>query len=86
MWLCIKYEIPETVKRGKGAIVNNDSVTGLIGAPGAVANVSSKHGVTGLDQISCSAIRYAGNPSQRSGPRECAHSNIHAIHSGPSDC
>jgi len=48
MWLCMKYEIPEMLKRGKGAIVNNGSVTGLIGAPGAVANVASKHGVTGL--------------------------------------
>ena len=72
MWLCMKYEIPEMLKQGKGAIVNNGSVTGLIGVPGGVAGVSSKHGVTGLlDQIGCSAIRYAGNPSERSGPREC---------------
>src|SRR5215831_2813178 len=83
--LVTKYEIPEMVKRGKGAIVNNGSVTGLIGAPGAVANVSSKHGVR-PHQIGCFAIRYAGNPSQRSGPRECAHSNIRAIHRGPSGC
>ena len=57
MWLCMKYEIPEMVKRGKGAIVNNGSVTGLIGAPGAVANVSSKHGVTGLTKSA--GLQYA---------------------------
>ena len=57
MWLCMKYEIPEMLKRWKGAIVNNGSVTGLIGAPGAVANVSSKHGVTGLTKSA--ALQYA---------------------------
>ena len=55
--LCMKYEIPEMVKRGKCAIVNNGSVTGLIGAPGAVANVSSKHGVTGLTKSA--GLQYA---------------------------
>ena len=55
--LCMKYEIPEMLKRGKGAIVNNGSVTGLIGAPGAVANVSSKHGVTGLTKSA--GLQYA---------------------------
>jgi NAD(P)-dependent dehydrogenase (short-subunit alcohol dehydrogenase family) len=57
MWLCMKYEIPEMLKRGKGAIVNNGSVAGLIGAPAAVANVSSKHGVTGLTKSA--ALQYA---------------------------
>ena len=28
MWLCMKYEIPEMLKRGKGAIVNNGSEIG----------------------------------------------------------
>jgi NAD(P)-dependent dehydrogenase (short-subunit alcohol dehydrogenase family) len=57
MWLYMKYEIPEMLKRGKGAIVNNGSVTGLIGARGAVANVSSKLGVTGLTKSA--ALQYA---------------------------
>jgi NAD(P)-dependent dehydrogenase (short-subunit alcohol dehydrogenase family) len=57
MWLCMKCEIPEMLKRGKGAIVNNGSVTGLIGVPGAVAGVSSKHGVTGLTKSA--ALQYA---------------------------
>jgi NAD(P)-dependent dehydrogenase (short-subunit alcohol dehydrogenase family) len=57
MWLCMKYEIPQMLKRGKGSIVNNGSVTRLIGAPGAVANVTSKHGVTGLTKSA--ALQYA---------------------------
>jgi len=48
VWLCMKYEIPEMLKRGGGAIVNNGSVSGLVGAPGAAANTVTKHGVHGL--------------------------------------
>ena len=57
VWLCMKYEIPEMLKRGRGAIVNNGSVTGLVGAPGAVGNVASKHGVSGLTKSA--ALQYA---------------------------
>jgi NAD(P)-dependent dehydrogenase (short-subunit alcohol dehydrogenase family) len=57
VWLCMKYQIPEMLKRGGGAIVNNGSVTGLVGAPGAVANVASKHGVSGLTKSA--ALQYA---------------------------
>src|SRR5215472_10486524 len=57
VWLCMKYEIPAMLKRGRGAIVNNGSVTGLVGAPGVVANVASKHGITGLTRSA--ALQYA---------------------------
>jgi NAD(P)-dependent dehydrogenase (short-subunit alcohol dehydrogenase family) len=57
VWLCMKYEIPEMLKRGQGAIVNNGSVTGLVGAPGVVGNVASKHGVSGLTKSA--ALQYA---------------------------
>ena len=30
VWLCMKYEIPEMLKRGGGAIVNNGSAVGLV--------------------------------------------------------
>jgi NAD(P)-dependent dehydrogenase (short-subunit alcohol dehydrogenase family) len=57
VWLCMKYEIPEMLKRGRGAIVNNGSVTSLVGSPGVVANVASKHGVAGLTKSA--ALQYA---------------------------
>lgn len=48
IWLCMKYEIPQILKNGRGAIVNCASVAGLIGFPGLPAYVASKHGVIGL--------------------------------------
>ncbi len=57
VWLCMKYEIPEMLKRGRGAIVNNGSVTGLVGSPGPIGNVASKHGVSGLTKSA--ALQYA---------------------------
>jgi NAD(P)-dependent dehydrogenase (short-subunit alcohol dehydrogenase family) len=57
VWLCMKYEIPEMLKRGGGAIVNNGSAVGLVGAAGMVGNVASKHGVSGLTKSA--ALQYA---------------------------
>lgn len=48
VWLCMKYEIPEMLKQGKGAIVNCASVAALIGFPALPAYVASKHGVAGI--------------------------------------
>lgn len=57
MWLCMKYEIPQMLKQGKGAIVNASSVAGLIAAPSNPAYPASKHGVIGLTKMS--AIEFA---------------------------
>ena len=48
VWLCMKYEIPEMLKTGKGAIVNTSSAAGLVGAPSNPAYPASKHGVVGI--------------------------------------
>jgi len=57
-WLCMKYEIPEILKRG-GAIVNNISVAGLSGGPiPGSAYMASKHGAVGITK--CAAAEYAG--------------------------
>lgn len=56
-WLCMKYEIPEMVKVGGGAIVNNSSVSGEGGWSGGSLYVASKHGINGLTK--CAAIEFA---------------------------
>jgi NAD(P)-dependent dehydrogenase (short-subunit alcohol dehydrogenase family) len=48
VWLCMKYEIPQMLKQGKGAIVNTSSAAGLVGAPSNPAYPASKHGVVGI--------------------------------------
>ena len=57
MWLCMKYEIPQMLKQGKGAIVNASSVAGLIAAPSNPAYPTSKHGVIGLTKMA--AVEFA---------------------------
>ena len=57
MWLCMKYEIPEMLTRGSGAIVNVSSIAGLVGIQGRVAYAASKHGVAGLTKAA--ALEYA---------------------------
>ena len=48
VWLCMKYELLEMRKQGRGAIVNNSSLGGLVGLPGRAAYHAAKHGVLGL--------------------------------------
>ncbi|TPE46220.1 SDR family oxidoreductase [Pontibacter mangrovi] len=57
VWLCMKYEIAEMLRHGKGAIVNCSSIAGLIGFPGIPAYTASKHAVIGLTKTA--ALEYA---------------------------
>ena len=41
VWLCMKYEIPQMLKLGGGAIVNTASGAGLVGVPRMPAYVAS---------------------------------------------
>lgn len=57
VWLCMKYQIPEMLKRGGGAIVNMSSVAGLKGGGIGCGYYASKHGVIGLTKAA--AYEYA---------------------------
>ena len=57
VWLCMKAEIAQMMKQGKGgAIVNTSSGAGLAGVKGMPAYVAAKHGVAGLTKSA--AIEY----------------------------
>jgi NAD(P)-dependent dehydrogenase (short-subunit alcohol dehydrogenase family) len=55
--LAMKYQIPAMLKTGAGSIVNNASVGGVVGFPGASVYVASKHAVLGLTKTA--ALEYA---------------------------
>jgi len=57
VWLCLKYEIPQMVKQGGGAIVNTASIAGLVGFEGLPAYNASKGGVVQLTRTA--ALEYA---------------------------
>lgn len=59
VWLCMKYELQQMQKQGKGVIVNMSSLNGLGGVAGASLYSTAKHGVLGLTKSA--ALEYAPN-------------------------
>ncbi|MFC1916247.1 SDR family oxidoreductase [Chloroflexota bacterium] len=57
VWLCMKYEIQQMLKQGKGAIVNTASTLGLVGLEKRGIYSAAKHGVVGLTKAT--ALDYA---------------------------
>lgn len=57
VWLCMKYEIQQMLKQGKGAIVNTASVAGMVAERGFPAYAAAKGGVVQLTRTA--AIEYA---------------------------
>ncbi len=59
VWFSMKHEIPQMLKSGGGAIVNNSSVAGMIGFAGIGIYAASKHAVMGLTK--CAALEYSAH-------------------------
>ena len=57
VWLCMRYEVPQILKQGGGAIVNTSSTAGLTAFQNFPAYVASKHGVSGITKAA--ALDYA---------------------------
>lgn len=57
VFYCLKYELAQMVKQGKGVVINNASILGKVGFATASAYVAAKHGVLGLTETA--AIEYA---------------------------
>ncbi|MBC5784218.1 SDR family oxidoreductase [Ramlibacter sp. USB13] len=56
VFYCMKYQIPQMLKAGGGAIVNMASILGAVGFANAPAYVAAKHGVLGLTKTA--AVEY----------------------------
>lgn len=48
VFYCMRYEIPQMLKQGGGAIVNMASILGTVAFAGTPAYTAAKHGVVGL--------------------------------------
>jgi NAD(P)-dependent dehydrogenase (short-subunit alcohol dehydrogenase family) len=59
VFYCMKYQIAQMLKQGKGAIINNSSILGSVGFANAAAYTAAKHGIIGLTQTA--AIEYSKN-------------------------
>ncbi len=57
VFYCMKYQIPEMIKQGAGAIVNMSSILGQVAFANSAAYVAAKHGVVGLSRTA--AVEYA---------------------------
>ncbi|HRI22438.1 MAG TPA: SDR family oxidoreductase [Panacibacter sp.] len=57
VFYCMKYQIPEIIKQGGGAIVNMSSILGQVAFANSAAYVAAKHGVVGLSKNA--AVEYA---------------------------
>ena len=60
VWLGMKYQIPQMLKDGGGAIVNTASLAGLLAVPALGAYIASKFGVVGLTKTAALEVANDG--------------------------
>jgi NAD(P)-dependent dehydrogenase (short-subunit alcohol dehydrogenase family) len=58
VFYCMKYQLGQMVKQGKGTIVNMSSILGQVGFANSAGYVAAKHGIVGLTQTA--ALEYSG--------------------------
>ncbi len=58
--LCLRYELEAMLAAGRGAIVNNASLAGLVGSPENAVYDASKHAVVGLTRSAALEVARAG--------------------------
>lgn len=68
VFYCMKYQIPEMLKAGKGSIVNISSILGQVGFAGAPAYTASKHALVGLGRSTALEYGAAGLRVNTVGP------------------
>jgi 2,5-dichloro-2,5-cyclohexadiene-1,4-diol dehydrogenase 1 len=60
IFLCMKRQIPEMLKRGGGAILNTSSTSGVVGNAFSSDYVASKHGVVGVTRAAALEVSGQG--------------------------
>jgi NAD(P)-dependent dehydrogenase (short-subunit alcohol dehydrogenase family) len=60
VFLCMQAEAPVMLKQKRGSIVNTASVAGMIGAPGLLPYVASKHAVIGMTRTASAELASQG--------------------------
>lgn len=68
VFYCMKYQIPEMLKSGTGAIVNISSILGQVGFAGAPAYTTAKHALVGLGRAAALEYGAAGLRINTVGP------------------
>lgn len=57
VFYCMKYQLPEMLRQGRGSIVNMSSILGQVAFANSAAYVAAKHGVVGISRNA--AVEYA---------------------------